>query len=156
MSSIPSPLDPVVTWFILVIAGKAVFALFGWVTTLTAPVRRPLWAVFMRANWAWPAAVLLALGIASGVVGGMLLQKPNSSDWEMGFGLALFFGGAFVAVAGPAFWFDERRRLGSQTALTPNNQLPNERCSRRPRVSRWVSRHTPSASQHSMEIRRIR
>jgi len=127
MNLIATPLEPVVLWIVVEIAWKAVFALFAALTALTAPVRRPVWAVFMRATWPWPAAVLAGLGIASGVAAGMLLSKPNASDWESGFGLALFAGGAFVALAGPATWFDERRRLRIRTTLTPTNRLGNGR-----------------------------
>src|SRR6267154_6475280 len=89
------------------IAGEAMLALGA---VVTAPVGRPVWALFMRAKSPWPAALLAALGIASSVVGALLLQKPNSSTWENGLGVALFLGGAFVALAGPAFWFHERNR----------------------------------------------
>ena len=128
MNSVASPLNPVVLWLILEIVGHAVFSL---VAAVSAPVRRPVWAIFMRAKSPWPAAVLAGLGIASGVAGAMLLQKPNASDWESGFGLALFFCGAFVALAGPAFWFDERNRLRSRTALRTTKHLATQRCSRR-------------------------
>jgi hypothetical protein len=117
MNWIASGLGVVLVGFLLEFAGEAVLALGA---AATEPVRRPVWALFMRATWPWPAAVLAVLGVASAVVGGVLLQKPNSSSWENGLGLALFFGGAFVALAGPPFWFHERNRAANSDGADAN------------------------------------
>jgi len=105
-----SVLDPAVLWLLGAIASKAILSVL---IAVTAPVLRPVWALFMRARRPWPAAVLVVFGIACSVAGGLLLQKPNSSSLEGGLGVVLFMGGAFVALAGPAFWFDERNRVAS-------------------------------------------
>jgi peptidoglycan/LPS O-acetylase OafA/YrhL len=107
MNWIASALAVALIGFLWEIAGEAMFALGA---AISAPVRRPVWALFMRARWPWPAAVLAAFGIAAAGVGAMLLQKPNSSSWENGLGVALFLGGAFLTLAGPALWFHERNR----------------------------------------------
>lgn len=117
MNWIASLLAAALVGFLWEIAGEAMLA-FG--VAVTAPVSRPLWALFMRAKWPWPAVLLAALGIASAVVGALLLQKPNSSSWENGLGVTLFLGGAFVALAGPAFWFHERNRATNSGGADSN------------------------------------
>ncbi|MGZ3332669.1 MAG: hypothetical protein ACXU9S_09820 [Gemmatimonadaceae bacterium] len=117
MNWIANGLGAALVWFLLEFAGEAMLALG---TAVTAPVRRPVWALFMRAKWPWAAAVLGVLGVASAVVGGLLLQKPNSSSWEDGLGVTLFLGGAFVALAGPAFWFHERTRATNSDGADAN------------------------------------
>ena len=117
MNWIKGALAAALIGFLLEVAGEAMLALGA---AVTAPVRRPVWALFMRAKWPWPAAVMAALGIALAVVGGMLLQKPNSLSWEDGLGVALFLGGAFVALAGPGFWFHERNRVTNSDGTDAN------------------------------------
>ena len=117
MNWLASLLGAALLWFLVEIAGEALLALGA---TVTAPIRRPVWALFMRAKLPWPAVVLVAIGVASAVVGGRLLQKPNSSSWENGLGLVLFLGGAFVTLAGPAFWFHERNRAASPAGADAN------------------------------------
>ena len=118
MNWIGSLLAAALIGFLWEISGEAMLALGA---VVTASVRRPLWALFMRAKWPWPPAVVAAFGIASAVVGGLLLQKPASSSWEIGLGVALFLGGTFVTLAGPAFWFHERNR-----ARTPDGADANQ------------------------------
>jgi len=117
MTWIASALAAALIGFLWEIAGEA---MLGFGAAVTAPVRGPVWGLFMRAKWPWPAAIMAAVGIASAVVGGLLLQKPNSSSWETGLGVALFLGGAFVALAGPAFWFHERNRATNSDGADPN------------------------------------
>jgi hypothetical protein len=117
MNWIASLLAAALIGFLWEVAGEAMLALG---VAVTAPVSRPVWALFMRAKWPWPAALLAALGIASAFVGALLLQKPNSSSWENGLGVALFRGGAFVALAGPAFWFHERNRADNSDGADAN------------------------------------
>jgi hypothetical protein len=79
-------------------------------TAATRPIRRPIWAVFTRAQWPWPAALMAVFGTACSFAGAQLMQRPNMPKWAELVGIYLFLGGALVILAAPALWFEARRR----------------------------------------------
>jgi len=83
--------------------------LFNVATVATSPIRRPIWAVFTRAQWPWPAALLAVFGVACSFAGAQVMQRPNTPKWAEVVGIYLFLGGALVILAAPAMWFQARK-----------------------------------------------
>jgi len=79
---------------------------------VTAPLRRPIWRVFVVASWPWP--LILALGIgAAAVISGLVILCDLSRERPLG--LWLLLGGAGIMLVSPFLWRDARReRVGQR------------------------------------------
>ena len=111
-------------WLLLVILRELLGALVGETAcAVSAPVRRPIWRAFVQARWPWPPLLVAGLGTA-GSAGGLWAFKHHEQGWLATAGLALFLGGAFVALIAPLVWRDARRVRESErgTATEPSSR----------------------------------
>src|SRR5262245_2037652 len=74
--------------------------------TATGLARRPIWAAFVRARFAWPLWLMLGIGLAAVLLSLRLLQ---SDGWTGLLGFSLFIGGTGLALLAPLIWRDARR-----------------------------------------------
>ena len=102
-------------WFVYTLLADLMVELF-W--TITSPIWRPVWNVFVRARGPGPLLGLLTIGGAAIGAGIWTWSRDSQSRWVGGLGLLLLVGGVAVTFMAPMLW-REARRAGAKGGAPP-------------------------------------